>query len=126
MHYKNGRKANAGDVVVGVTHNSEGLLRIGYVLELMPQQGPCNVKLLVVGKGTDHMIGAEKDVPCHRFYNGDILKGIRLSQYLMEIAEDYADCVELVTVTDAYKALKAIEQYSRYDSPYFPAPDLDF
>lgn len=130
MHYKNGRESKLGDLVIGITHNSDHKLRIGRVLELMPKQGPCNVRLLVVGMATGLMVGSQKDIEATRFFGGQILRATRYAEgqppLALEIAEDYADCKELVTVIDAYKALTAIENYSRYDSPYFPAPQLDF
>jgi hypothetical protein len=46
MHYKNKREVKVGDWIVGPTHNSENKVVCGIVLELMPQQGPCNVRLL--------------------------------------------------------------------------------
>jgi hypothetical protein len=46
MHYKNGRPAAIGDWVVGISHNSEHQTVCGYVVNLMPEQGTCNIKIL--------------------------------------------------------------------------------
>ncbi len=130
MHYKNGIEAQVGDLVIGKTHNSDGKLRIGTVLELMPKQGPCNVRLRVICRASNLMVGSEKDIQASRFIGGQFLRAIihRIDDHAaeFEIAEDFADCVDLVSVIDAYKALNVIESYLRYDSPYFPAPGLDW
>ncbi len=126
MHYKNGKESKLGDLVVGPTHNSDHKLRIGRVLELMPKQGPCNLRLMVIGTPTGLMVGQEKDIEATRFHGGKIIRTMTVHNFGLEVAEDFADCKDLVTVLDAYKALNAIESYSRYDSPYFPAPPLDF
>jgi hypothetical protein len=130
VHYRNGRQAQLGDVVVGTTHNSNGSLRIGRVLEFMPQQGPCNVRLLVIGTAMDQAVGLHEDFEPLRFVGGQVIRATthRVGEppHALEIAEDFAECGQLVTVADAYKALNAIERYAKHDSPYFPAPSLDF
>ena len=130
MHYKNGQTAKLGDLVIGVTHNSNHCLRLGVVEELMPKQGPCNVRLLVIGRATGLMIGSENGIESTRFFGGQIIRALihrdNEAPAALEVAEDYADCKKLVTVVDAYKALNAIEEYSKYDSPYFAAPPLEF
>ncbi len=130
MHYKNGREAKVGDLVVGVTHNSERKLRVGKVLELMPKQGPCNVRLLAIGTATGLMVGSQNDIEATRFNGGQILRATIRREgeppHALEIGEDFADCKELFTVSDAFKAANAIHSYALPDSPYFPTPPLDF
>lgn len=101
MRYKNGRAAKLGDLVVGTTHNSGGKLRLGTVRELIPEKGPCNVRLLVVGIPSGQI--EAKDFVAGRILVGTIRR-VGESEPLFEIADDFADCKELVTVMDAYKA----------------------
>jgi hypothetical protein len=130
MHYKNGRESKVGDLVVGVTHNSDHKLRIGKVLELMTNKGSCNVRLLVIGMATGMMVGDGNDIEARRFHGGEILRArihkLEEEPHAVEISEDFADCKELVTVSDAFKAANAIHSYALPDSPYFPVPPLDF
>lgn len=129
MHYKNGRPASVGDIVIGPTHNSEQKLRIGEVIELMPKQGPCNVRLSIIGRTTGIMVGAHNDIEANRFFGGRVLTGPLRGDKLptsIEVAEDFADSKKLMTVVDAYRALDAIHSYALHDSPYFPVPPLDF
>ena len=116
--------------MIGETHNSNGQLRLGRVLELMPKQGPCNVRLLVIGTATGLMVGSQNDIEARRFVGGEILRATihRVGEVpaALEIAEDFADSKELVTVSDAFRAANAIHSYALPDSPYFPAPSLDF
>ncbi len=88
MHYKNGRPAQVGDWVVGKTHNSNGHLVIGIVRELMPKQGPCNVRLQCWNRR--NMTPVEK-------YNPDVSEAtIAMSNggYIARPIGDYADAKE--------------------------------
>lgn len=51
MHYKNGREAKVGDLVIGITYNRP-TVQIGRVLDIRTSQNPeevktCNVKLML-------------------------------------------------------------------------------
>lgn len=102
MHYKNGREAKVGDWAVGPTHNSGNEPRVGRVLELMPLQGPCNVKLHIWRDRHYTEEGAPVHVPAHK----------------TEGETDFADAKELVLCADGYRMLSAIEGHGKWDGPY--------
>ena len=41
MHYKNGRKAEVGDPVIGMTYNRPGV-QVGIIKSITPDQKTCN------------------------------------------------------------------------------------
>lgn len=111
MHYKNGREIKVGELVIGATHNSQGKLRIGRITKLMPQQGPCNVQLLIIGDKGDHFVGSE-NLKSVREYDGKF--------HTIQIALDYADAKNLYRMDDCYKMMDAVCDHGRHDAPYFP------
>ena len=44
MHYKNGRKAEVGDLVIGTTYNKSGV-QVGVVKSITPDAKTCNCTL---------------------------------------------------------------------------------
>jgi hypothetical protein len=102
VHYKNGRAATIGDWVVGPTHNSNGRARCGLVVEIMPDQGPCNIKIHLwedehfTEEGHPRMIKAVDS------------RG----------RDDYADAKECIKVEDGLRMVRAVVQWGDYRSPY--------
>ena len=45
MHYKNGRKAEVGDIVIGMTYNRPGV-QVGAIESITPNAETCNVVLI--------------------------------------------------------------------------------
>lgn len=109
MHYKNGREIKVDEIVVGRTHNSEGHLRIGVVMELMPAQGPCNVKLMVLGAWS-LLASGQVMLQTTAHLNGKPLT--------LKTGIDYADAKELYRVDDCYSMLDAVLDHGQWDSPY--------
>jgi len=102
MHYKNGREAKVGDWVVGPTHNSNNSIRIGYVIELMPKQGPCNVKMLYWESERIHEDGGGHTIP--------------ITEAIPKV--DYADAAELILCADGHRMVSAIEGHGKWNGPY--------
>lgn len=111
MHYKNGREIKVDEIVIGPTHNSEGHLRVGVVLELMPAQGPCNVKLMVLGAWS-LLASGQAMLQTTGHYDGKPLT--------LKTGIDYADAKDLFRVDDCYKMLDAVLDHGGWNSPYFP------
>lgn len=102
MHYLNGRLVSLGDWVVGPTHNSDNRIVCGLVVELMPKQGSCNVKLHAWKD--EHFM--EEGEPC-------TIRAVSSSGY-----DDYADCKRLIKVEDGLRMVKAVVQFGTHDSSY--------
>ncbi len=109
MHYKNGRDIKVDEIVVGRTHNSEGYLRVGVVLELMPAMGPCNVKLMLLGAWSLLASGAAM-LKTTVHFDGKPL--------ILKTGIDYADAKELYRIDDCYGMLDAVMDHGGWDSPY--------
>ena len=79
MHYKNGRKAEVGDQVIGLVYNTPGII-CGRLVEINSSQDPkvCNVKVGFLPNSND--------------------TGSRL----VEIRVDYSQCDFLIHAEDAY------------------------
>ncbi len=92
MHYKNGREAKVGDWVIGKTHNSGERLRVGYVKELMPEGGTCNVKMHVWLSGFDYCGG----------------ESTPLRPYETRGEEDYAYTANLTHVLDGHQLVSIV------------------
>lgn len=122
MHYKNKVEAKFGHVVIGQTHNSKGAIRLGKIIELMPQQGPCNVKLLVFGFNPIQRPVSDDDRWMLKFYGSEILTTVRQLEgenRSIEVAVDYADVSELLRVEDCFRMLNSILRYGEAEAPYF-------
>ncbi len=101
MHYKNGRPVNVGDWVVGKTHNSKDVV-VGIVLEMMPKQGPCNIKI-------------------HRWEEDlmiDDADTVRTPAHKTSGVVDYADASEFILASDGLKMVKAVIGFGNWDAPY--------
>lgn len=122
MHYKNGVEVKIGEIVIGQTHNSQQKLRIGKVLEQMPLQGSCNVKLLVFGFNPVERPKEDDDTFFRQFVGSEFLTTIREfegQKHTIETAVDYADAKNLLRAQDCFRSLNAQIDYGQYDSPYF-------
>lgn len=109
MHYKNGREIKVGDMAIGVTHNSEHSLRIGRVVRLMPEQGPCNVELVVmVSLGT--LIAGAETLTTIREIGGQ--------KHSVLMATDYADAIKLFRIDDCVKMANAVCDHGLHNSQY--------
>lgn len=109
MHYKNRREAKVGDWVVGITHNSNGQLRVGYVKELMPANSQCNVKLHVwLHAPSEYLGGYQAAVPCYKTLGED----------------DYAFAGNLLHVQDGYRLADIVATAWNWDSPINTAPAM--
>jgi len=121
MHYQNKAEAKVGDIVIGCTFNSKNRVRIGEVIKLMPEQGSCNVELLIFGFSPR----CRKDGDGGwqgQFVGSEFLTTVRSiedSCRTIEVAVDYADASELLRVKDCYRMLISICKYGGHDSPYF-------
>jgi hypothetical protein len=102
MHYKNGRQVMIGDWVVGVSHNSQNKPICGLVVELMPDQGTCNIKIHIwedqhfTEEGHPAMIPATES------------KG----------RDDYGNANEFIRVDDGLRMVLAVEGWGKYGAPY--------
>lgn len=105
MHYKNGREVNVRDWVVGISHNSNNQTVCGYVIELMPKQGPCNIKIL---RWRDEHFTEDGHSVC-----------IAIGQPGHRPIEDYGDAKEFIRVDDGLRMITAIEGSGKWDGPYF-------
>ncbi len=109
MHYKNKRPAKTGDWVVGPTHNSKDGIRVGYVKELMPLNGECNIRLHVwTHLPSDWAGGFQPGVSLYQTLGGD----------------DYAFASNLLHIQDGYRLANIIAEAWNWDDPRNPAPQL--
>ena len=103
MHYKNGRRVNLGDWVVGRTHNSKGEAVCGIVIEIMPDRGNCNIKIHSWRDDQDYNEGVPEElVPAHES-RGFV---------------DYGDAKEFVRVDDGLRMISAVLDHGNWDGPY--------
>jgi hypothetical protein len=115
MHYKNGRAASIGDWVIGPTHNSEGKILVGKVLELMPQQGPCNVRLHAY-----YWFGFRPTQPNDDMH-GELVhvkRGDKPEAYWLEGRQDFADAAALVPAADAFQMLSAVVEHGAWNGRF--------
>lgn len=105
MHYKNGREAHIGDWVVGISHNSNNQTVCGYVIDLMPKQGTCNIKIL----RWRHEHYTEEGNPVT----------IKIGEYGHRPIEDYGDAKEFIRVDDGLRMVHAVYGSGNWDSPFF-------
>lgn len=105
MHYKNGREVNLGDWVVGISHNSENCTVCGYVIEMMPTQGPCNIKIL--RWRTEHFTEEGNPVT------------VSIGDPHHHPITDYGDAKSFIRVDDGLRMVTAIEGHGKWDGPYF-------
>lgn len=105
MHYKNKRPVGVGDWAVGISHNSHGKPIVGIVLDMMPNQGNCNLKLHVWKEEVmdDGGHGETVIIPAHQT-RGTI---------------DYGDAKEFIRVDDGLRMVNAVVGSGNWDGPYF-------
>src|SRR6266496_4111705 len=99
MHYKNGRIVNIGDWVVGVSHNSRNKPICGLVMEIMPKQGPCNIRIHIWKDEHFAEQGHPRMIPAVESRGQD----------------DYGDSKEFIRVDDGLKMVKAVMQWGNYN-----------
>lgn len=104
MHYKNGREVRLGDWVVGISHNSEGKTVVGYVVDKMPKQGNCNLKIL--RWRSEHF--TEEGNPVE----------IAIGAYGHRPIEDYGDSKSFIRADDGLRMVTAICEYGDLNAPY--------
>jgi hypothetical protein len=86
---------------------------VGIVDKLMPDQGKCNVRMILINSHNLITSGsAFATTPCAASENGKI-----------EIATgfDYADVAELGHLEDCFKLFEAVHDYGSWNSPYLMA-----
>lgn len=100
MHYKNGREAKVGDLVVGTTYNLKGL-QIGILVGITPGTDCCNCRVACVrafspndpSNGTTGMVHSEQGVTT-----------------LVTMGVDYSACKDLYHAEDAFALLESVPQ----------------
>jgi hypothetical protein len=102
MHYKNGREARVGDWVFGISHNSDNKPICGLVVELMPKQGSCNIKI--------HLWRDE-------YFTEEGHPRTTLSVDSRGI-DDYGDSKEFIAVEDGLRMVKAVVGHGNWNAPY--------
>jgi len=117
MHYKNNRLVTIGDWVVGKTHNSDHKIIVGIVLETMPKQGTCNVRLHVF-----RSFDFREKKPTDDGHGEVVAVGGAADQksFWLEGRSDYADAAELIHVMDGFRMVEAVIGSGNWDAPYFP------
>jgi hypothetical protein len=104
MHYKNGREAKVGDLVVGKTYNTSGKTISGTLISLTP--GPdscsCEVGYLVVQAVELREANPVRVAGGQQHGNG----GDRVS---VGFRSDYSECKNLLHAEDAAETAKAAE-----------------
>ena len=105
MHYKNGREAKVGDLVVGKTYNTNGVTISGTLISLTP--GPdscsCEVGYLAVVPVDAPMPSYEKPVRIAGSEN----HGNAGARVVVQYKSDYSECRNLLHADDVLKALPA-------------------
>lgn len=102
MHYKNGRESRIGDWVVGPSHNSEGQLVTGVVVEIFTDRGDCSAKICRWRDAYFTEDGNTVFVP------------VSDTRSLV----DYADCAKLFHLEDAFLAANIVQGIRADTSPY--------
>ncbi len=116
MHYKNGRPASIGDWVVGPTHNSEGKLLVGMVMETMPEQGPCNVRLYVFPWYESRLNMTPESSSDWERDGCRVWTGKEKAYGMIAGREDFADAAKLIHVNDGHRMVAAFEDFGRWTS----------
>ncbi len=110
MHYKNGRPVTIGDFVVGVSHNSNGRIVFGVVIEQMPQQGPCNLRISLIELTSCE--SAEQREISYVNLNDDAQTALITANF-----HDYGDAVNFIKCEDGLRLAKAAH-FGKWDCPY--------
>lgn len=76
----------------------------------MPEQGPCNVKLMIICHPGTHTFG------------GEVLSRIVHEQgkdrQSVKIADDFADAKDIYRLDDAFKMIDAVYNQGTHNAPY--------
>lgn len=110
MHYKNGRPVELGDFVVGTSHNSDGLIVFGCVIEQMPQQGPCNIKIALI-ETTSRKSAQEREIA--HLPIGDSRDRV----FVTANFHDYGDAANFIKCEDGLRLAKAAK-YGAWNCQY--------
>lgn len=110
IRYKNGRPVEHGDFVVGVPHNSNGHIVLGVVLEQMPLQGPCNIRIGLV------QLAARKDADTREI--SCVPLNDTADQALVTASfHYYGDAANFIKCEDGLRLAKAAH-FGKWDCPY--------
>lgn len=102
MHYMNGRGVTIGDWVVGVSHNSNHKPICGLVVAMMPEQGPCNIRVHIWEDEYFTEEGHPRDIPAVESRGKD----------------HYGDAKEFILAADGLRMIKAVMGHGNWDGPY--------
>jgi hypothetical protein len=111
MHYKNGRPVEIGDFVVGTSHNSGGRIVFGVVIEQMPLQGPCNIKLSLIETCSRKL--AEKKEVSYVPLRDNLDRVLVTANF-----DDFGDAANFIKCEDGLRLAKAA-QYGAWNCSYF-------
>ena len=106
MHYKNGREAVVGDMVVGTTFNTNGRIVAGTLVTLTPGADSCSA---MVGYLELIKQGADGKFPPSYTYNplvriqGTESHGTAGVMAITYYKQDYTECKNLLHAEDAWK-----------------------
>lgn len=109
MHYKNGRPVEIGDFVVGISHNSEGRIVFGVVLEVMPRQGPCNIRIARIER-TSCKVADEREISHIRLQDD-------AQSALVTDFDNYGDAAKFIKCEDGLR-LASAALLGKWDSNY--------
>lgn len=115
MHYKNKRLAVVNDWVCGPTHNSQGKIAVGFIIELMEGQGNCSARLWIFPSLLFRPYNPDENT------GGQLIHhvGVKRELYSLGGKEDYADVKELIRVDDGWRLTNAVIGSGLPESPYF-------
>lgn len=111
MHYKNGRSVELGDFIVGVTHNSGGQIVFGVVLQQMPLQGDCNIRISRI-ELSDTDRASDQERGCLPFTSAPNNWCLMTGNF-----DDYGNAADFIKVEDGLRLSRAAE-LGKWDSPY--------
>ncbi len=100
-----------GDFVVGTSHNSNGRIVFGVVLEQMPMQGPCNIKIALV-ETSSRKSAEEREISYVPLRNNED------SVLVTANFHDFGDAANFIKCEDGLRLSKAAK-YGKWDCTYF-------
>lgn len=95
--------------MVGTSHNSKGCIVFGVVLEEMPRQGPCNIRIALIHLSTCKA-AEEQEISYLPLRDGQAIVTCGF--------DDYGDADKFLKCEDGLRFAKAAE-FGRWDCPYF-------
>jgi hypothetical protein len=107
MHYRNGRKAQVGDPVVGKTYNTGGAVISGTLISLTPGPDACSCE---VGYLAVQPAEAREDRPVR--LAGSEQHGASGARVVIGYRSDYSQCNNLLHAEDAL----AVEETTRLET----------